>query len=47
MLLKEFVSMFNKETEKRHFLTFSGNGYKKEKKNASSITRKKVATSKN
>ena len=30
--------MFDKETGKNHFLTFSGNGCKKEK-NASSVTR--------
>ena len=31
IVLKEFVSVFNKETGKRHFLAFPGNGYKKEK----------------
>ena len=38
IVLKEFASIFNKETGKRYFLTFPGNGCKKEK-NASSIIR--------
>ena len=31
-MLKEFASVFNKETGKRYFLTFPSNGCKKEKK---------------
>ena len=41
IVLKGFVWMFNKEIGKRQFLTFPGNGYKKEK-NTLSITRKKL-----
>ena len=32
IVLKGFISMFNKETGKRHFLTFHSNGCKEEKK---------------
>ena len=37
--------MFNKETGKRHFFTFPGNGCKEEKK--CFINGKKIATSRN
>ena len=30
-VLKEFISMFNKETEKRNFVTFHGDGCKEGK----------------
>ena len=45
IVLKGFVWMFNKEIGKRQFLTFPGNGYKKEKKYFIN-NKKKVATSK-
>ena len=37
-MFKEFVSMFNKETGKSHFLTFPGNGYKDWGNASSTIT---------
>ena len=38
LVMQKFVSMFNKETGKRQFLTFHVDSYK-ERKNASSVTR--------